>query len=66
MPTKLIELDDGTLIEVETKPGQLQQIDSSVAKRVDTAMDAIKPVIKRVSHSINEAWKEINEIDEKI
>lgn len=60
MATKLIELEDGTLVEVEVPEDQAKQISSSLADRVGTTFDKIRPVLIRTCRPIAAAWKEIN------
>lgn len=62
MPSKLIRLDDGTLVEVESSPGETQQISGgSTAKRVESDLDKISPILRKVCRSINDTWKDLNE-----
>jgi hypothetical protein len=61
MATKLIRLDDGTLVEVEVQEGEFQEIAGGVADRVDASVDKIKPVLIKVCESITSAWKEMNQ-----
>ncbi len=60
MTTKLIKLEDGILVEVEATENDVQQIDGSMAKRVDTAIDAIKPLIVKAARSIGSVWRELD------
>lgn len=60
MATKLIQLEDGTLVEVEVPPDQAQEISSSFAKRVDESFDKIKPILINTCRPITAAWKEIS------
>ncbi|WP_293047985.1 CU044_2847 family protein [Moorena sp. SIO1F2] len=59
--TKLIELDDGTLIEVEVPEDQAQQISNRFADKVSTTFDKIKPILVKSCRPITAAWKEINQ-----
>lgn len=43
MATKLIRLEDGTLVEVEVTGDEVQQISGSLADRVDATFSKIKP-----------------------
>ncbi|MGH7495991.1 MAG: CU044_2847 family protein [bacterium] len=61
MATKLIKLEDGTLIEVEVPPGQSEQISGGLANKVDATLDKIKPIMVKVCHAVNGAWNEINQ-----
>ncbi len=60
MATKLIELEDGTLVEVEVPEDQAQQISGGLADKVSATVDKIKPVLVKVCQPITAAWKEIS------
>ena len=61
MPTKLIKLQDGTLLEVDIAPGEAQQIaGGSVAKKVEATFSNIKPTLISACRPITEVWKELN------
>jgi hypothetical protein len=61
MATKLIRLEDGILIEVEAAPGEPQQISGgSPATRVESNLDKIVPVLRRVCLPITDTWTELN------
>lgn len=59
MASKLIRLEDGTLVEIETV-GEVTPIAGGVAERVDTAIDSIKPLILRACKPISEIYKELD------
>lgn len=61
MPTKLIELEDSILVEVEVPEDQAKQISGSLADRVDSTFDKIRPVLVKTCRPIAAAWKEINQ-----
>lgn len=61
MPTKLIELEDGTLIEVEVPPDQAQPISGGLADKVGSSLERIQPLLVQVCRPILAAWKEINQ-----
>lgn len=61
MFTKLIELEDGTLVEVTTSSDQVQQISGGFADKVSTAFDKIQPILIKLCRPITNAWKEINQ-----
>ncbi len=61
MSTKLIRLDDGTLVEVEVPEEQAQQISGGFADKVDATFDRIKPILIRTCKPIAAAWSEINQ-----
>ena len=61
MASKLIELEDGTLVEVEIPEGQAQQISGGFADRVSATFDKIQPLLVRICSPISAAWREINQ-----
>lgn len=56
MATKLIQLEDGTLVEIEVPPDQAQQISGGFADKVSTTFEKIKPVLLRTCRPIVEVW----------
>ncbi len=60
MPTKLIEMQDGTLMEVEVSEDQAQPISGGFADKVATSFDKIKPVLMGICKPLAETWKEMN------
>ncbi len=60
MATKLIELDDGTLIEVEAMPGQAEQISSGAAERVHKSLEQIQPLLLSACLPVAAAWNELS------
>ena len=61
MATKLIQLEDGILVEVEVPPEQAQQISGGFADRVNTTFDQIRPLLVKTCRPVAAAWKEINQ-----
>lgn len=61
MATKLIQLNDGTLVEVEVMPGEAQPISGGFADRVGATFDKIQPILITVCRPIADAWNEINQ-----
>jgi Trypsin-co-occurring domain 1 len=57
--TKLIELSDEILIEVEVPVTEAKQIASTSADRVGKAIGLIKPLLTKVAHPVYEAIEEI-------
>lgn len=45
MATKLIELEDGTLIEVDVAGEQIEQTAGGMADKVNATLDKIKPIL---------------------
>lgn len=61
MATKLIELEDGTLVEVEIPGEQIQQISGGIADRVSATFDKVKPLLVKTCRPIAAAWAELSE-----
>ena len=61
MATKLIQLEDGTLIEVETTAEQVQQISGGLAEKVSATFDKIRPILVQTCRPIVAAWQEISQ-----
>lgn len=62
MATKLIELGDGTLVEVEVQADEARPISGGAAEKVmDATLARITPMILKVSHPILEAWEQMNQ-----
>jgi hypothetical protein len=60
MATRIIELNDQTLVEIEVPDAQARQIASGVVEKVDSALEKIKPILLRICRPIAEAWKDLN------
>lgn len=61
MSTKLIQLEDDTLVEVEVPPDQAQPISGGLANRVNASFDKIKPVLLKTCQTLIGSLKEISE-----
>lgn len=61
MASKLIKLEDGTLIEVEVSENKAKQIAGGDADKVNATFDKIKPILVKVCRPIAETWKELNQ-----
>ena len=61
MASKLIELEDGTLVEVDVSENEARQISSRAADAVSSTFDKIKPILKKVIKPIAEVWTELNQ-----
>jgi hypothetical protein len=59
MTNHIIELQDGIRIEVEPNEEQLQRI-SGGTNRVDSSIDAIKPLLLNACKPIMSVWQELN------
>jgi hypothetical protein len=56
MATRLIQLSDGTLVEAEVDPQEATEIAGGAAKRVQSSLDRIEPILVSVSRPIAAAW----------
>lgn len=57
--TKLIELSDEILVEVEVPVSEAKQLDSASANRVGKASSRIMPILAKVANSLRNAIEEI-------
>ncbi len=60
MAAELIELEDGTLIEIENLDNQIEQISGGMANRVENNMDVIAPILRRALEPIRNTFNELN------
>ncbi len=63
MTYKLIELQDGTLVQVEANEsgfGQIKQSNSPEQIR-NVTIDAIRPLLLRISKPVTDVWRELSE-----
>ena len=61
MASKLIELDDGALVEVDVPENKAQPISGGAADKIkDATIERIKPIILKVCKPLSEVWKELN------
>lgn len=57
---KLIELGDGTLVEVDVLGEEVQQISGSMTDKVNATLDKIKPILINTCRPVIAAWTELN------
>ncbi|NEQ40203.1 MAG: hypothetical protein F6K40_29755 [Okeania sp. SIO3I5] len=60
MATRLIELEDGILVEAEVPDDEAQPISTNGIKEVKSSFAKVKPILISISRPIAEAWQEIN------
>ncbi len=60
MATKLIELSDGLLVEVEADEEAVQQISAGSADRVERALDGAQILLKKAVQPVVSVWDELN------
>ena len=61
MATQLLELSDGTLVEVEVLDSQPREISGNFAEKVDATFDKVKPLIVRACRPVVAAYQELNQ-----
>jgi hypothetical protein len=62
MTTRLIQLGDDTLVEVEASSEDVQQISYNLADRInDVTLAKIKPILVRICEPIADAWTELSQ-----
>ena len=61
MASRLIKLEDGTLVEVEVAGDEVQQISGGLAEKVDATINKIKPVLLKTCQPIVAAVKDLRE-----
>ncbi|MBD2072366.1 hypothetical protein H6F86_00260 [Phormidium sp. FACHB-592] len=67
MASRLIKLEDGTLIEVEVGSSDVRDISGNAAQKVKATFDSIKPTLIGACRPVIETWQELNkdvEIDQ--
>ena len=57
MPTKLIQLEEGVLIEVEASPTEAQPISGALADRVGASMESVQSSLVKLCQPILGAWR---------
>jgi hypothetical protein len=61
MASRLIKLEDGTLVEVQVAGDEVQQIAGGLAEKVDATLNKIKPVLLKTCQPIVAAVKDLRE-----
>jgi hypothetical protein len=61
MATNLIRLADGTLIEVEARKDEPQQISSDQARKVHETIERVKPLLINACKPVVAAWAELSQ-----
>ena len=61
MPTELIELKDGLLVEVDSDPDDNpRQISANAASRADGAMEQAHELLLKAVQPVTSVWNELN------
>lgn len=61
MPTELVELQDGILVEIQSDPDERpRQVTAGAAQRVEGAMDAAKDLLLKAVQPVVSVWSELN------
>jgi hypothetical protein len=61
MAKKLIETEEGILVEVEVLGEQVQEISGGFADRVEETFDQVHSLLVKSCRPIARAWKELNQ-----
>lgn len=57
----LIELKDGTLVEVDVIGNELREVSGSLSEKVDASFEQVKPIILKACRPIANAYQELNQ-----
>jgi hypothetical protein len=57
--TKLIQFDDGTLVEVTAKPDEVSEVSWRFAKKIDSTVEKLHPLIVKVCSPVVSAFHEM-------
>ena len=60
MATKLIRLEDGTLVQAEVPENEIQAVSGKFAENVHATFDKVKPILISVCKPIVSVWNELN------
>lgn len=60
MATRLIELSDGLLVEVQADPDETRRIAASAALRVEAALDQARDLLLTAVKPVASVWDELN------
>ncbi len=60
METKLIQLADGTLVEVEVSEGQAQPLSGGYAEKISASFDNMRPILLTICRRLSATLEEIN------
>jgi len=58
--TKLIQLEDGLLVEAEVPEDQAEPISGRAVDRVDATLDVIEPLLVKACNPITAAWQQLS------
>jgi hypothetical protein len=61
LATKLIELDEGILVEAEVPEDQAEPISGGAVDRVNAKLDQIEPLLIKACKPISGAWQQLSE-----
>jgi hypothetical protein len=64
MPSKLIELEDGILVEVEAETGHSREISGGFAEKVNAALDQVQPIMIKACRPILAMCRELEKDDQ--
>lgn len=61
MATRLIQLEDGVLVEAEVPEEHVEQISGGLAKRVNATFEKVVPLLLKTCKPIAASWRELNQ-----
>src|SRR5215211_442642 len=61
MATKLIELDDGLLLEAEVPEDQAEPISGGAISKVNATLDQIEPLLVNACQPISAVWRKLSD-----
>lgn len=61
MDSRLIRLQDGMLVEIETGKPPPRELAGSVADKVNGSIEEIGPLLGKIVHAFRSAWDEMNQ-----
>ena len=61
MPTRLIQLSDGILVEVEVEPDEAQPISGGAAKLVSAGFDKFQPILVNMCESLAATCRDLQQ-----
>jgi hypothetical protein len=67
MSTKLIKLQDGTLVEVDAADASPKEVSGEMAQKVGRSIDSLMPFLLKICKPLRSTWNELNkemQIDE--
>jgi hypothetical protein len=61
MASELIQLQDGTLVEVEVPGDQMQAVAGGMAAKVNATFEQVRPILVNACQPVIAAWQELSQ-----